>query len=85
MMDNNTRQVFHTQGFENPQRHAVLTATINEKAESASHLPRFFSVSDLVLGLRVVSQLPPDKSGGLLVGNEYRRFRAIDCIGNADD
>jgi hypothetical protein len=45
MMDNNTRQVFHTQGFENPQRHAVLTAAINKKAESASHLPRFFSVS----------------------------------------
>jgi len=30
-MDNNTRQVFHTQGFEYPQRPAVLTAAINEK------------------------------------------------------
>jgi hypothetical protein len=44
-MDNDTRQVFHTQGFEYPQRPAVLTAAINEKAESDSHLPRFFSVS----------------------------------------
>ena len=37
----------YTQGFEYPQRPAVLTAAINEKAESDSHLPRFFSVSNL--------------------------------------
>jgi hypothetical protein len=34
-----------TPGLEYPQRPAVLTAAINEKVESDSHLPRFFSLS----------------------------------------
>jgi hypothetical protein len=44
-MGNNTRQVFHTQEFDYPEWHPILTAAINEKEESDSHLPRFFSVS----------------------------------------
>jgi hypothetical protein len=44
-MDNNMRQVFHIQEVECPKQPAVMTATINRKAGSDSHLPRFFSVS----------------------------------------
>ena len=46
-MENNTRQVFHTQEFDYPEWPPILTAAINEKEESDSHLPRFFSVSKL--------------------------------------
>jgi hypothetical protein len=44
-MENNTRQVFHTQEFDYPEWPPILTAAINEKEESDSPLPRFFSVS----------------------------------------
>jgi hypothetical protein len=46
-MENNTRQVFHTQEFDYPEWPPILTTAINEKVESDSHLPRFFSVSEL--------------------------------------
>jgi hypothetical protein len=46
MMDDNMRQVFHTQGFEYPQLPAALITAINRKAEPDSHLPCFFSVSN---------------------------------------
>jgi len=46
-MKNNTCQVFHTQEFDYPEWPPVLSAAINEKEESDSHLPRFFSVSEL--------------------------------------
>ena len=45
MINNNMRQVFHTQAFEYQKQPAVLTAAINRKAGSDSHLPRFFSFS----------------------------------------
>ena len=54
MTNNNIRQVFHTQGFEYPKQPAVLTAAINRKAGSDSHLPRFF------FGLRVGSPAEPE-------------------------
>jgi hypothetical protein len=49
-MNNNMRQVFHIQGFEYPKQPAVMTATINRKAGSDSHLLRFFSVSFFTKG-----------------------------------
>jgi hypothetical protein len=45
MINNNMRQVFRTQGFEYQKQPAFLTAAINRKEGSDSHLPRFFSVS----------------------------------------
>jgi len=45
MINNNMRQVFRTQGFEYQKQPAFLTAAINRKAGSDSHLPRFFSFS----------------------------------------
>jgi hypothetical protein len=47
-MKNNTRQVFHTQEFDYPEWPPVLSAATNEKEESDSHLPRFFSVSHVL-------------------------------------
>jgi hypothetical protein len=41
-MENNTRQVFHTQEFDYPEWPPIMTEAINEKEESDSHLPRFF-------------------------------------------